>query len=359
MKRLGPLFGATALTATLVLQGCGTGTGELVVKVRADTLSLRVNETVQLIAEGQKGSDTVALGTVTYSTSDQTVADVDPNTGLVSAKGTGTATLTATSEGRSGQLSISVAGAAHRGNIRASETWRAKDNPHSVLERVDVEGSTHPVVTLEPGVIVRFTAHTGLYVGTGGEPGSLEAEGTAQAPIQFVADTASPTPGFWQGLIFGAQCGVDSVLRQAKLTHCGADPELAGSSNPCIRIVGGNTRPVIADVSIQNSGGSGVEALEDAGFGDGSARVSVSDSAGYPFLIEPNQAHTLPTGGTLSNNAPNMVYIFDGPVLDTQSWPLLGVPYVAGGGINIGGPNSPMLTLPYDPTRGCYWGKCT
>jgi hypothetical protein len=343
----------TLLSAMLVLSGCPSSltTDDLVVLVRAERLSLRVNETVQLTASGELAGELTELGAVTYSTSNASVAEVDANTGLVTAKGTGVATLTATTSGKTGTVELKVeGGAVHGGAISASETWRAKDNPHYVLNDVEVAGNNHPTLTIEPGVVVRFASRTGLFIGTDG-PGSLKADGTQQAPIEFKADTASPTAGFWQALSFEEQTGANSVLRHAKLSHCGSDLLVAGSSNPCINITGDDIRPVIADVSIQYGRGSGIEVSYGAAFGDGSARVSVADVGGYPFIIEPEFARSLPTGGKQERNNPNAVLLSGGQVTTTQTWPLLkdgagrNVPFVVGNYVEISGPASPELTL--------------
>jgi hypothetical protein len=357
MKAFVPSVRLSVLSAMLVLGGCNPPPPppppppEVMVKVRADKLSLRVNETVQLTTVVEKDGAQTDPGTVTYSSSDSTIAEVDPNTGLVTAKGTGNATLAATAQGKSDTLALKVeGGAVHAGQISANETWRAKDNPHFVLSDVQVEGSTHPTLTIEPGVIVRFASGTGMTIGESGGPGSLKAEGTAAAPIQFLADTIAPTKGFWEALTFGAQSGTDSVLRYAKLTHCGADYHVALSTSPCISVTGQDTRPLIADVLIQNSGGSGLELWEGGAFATGSANVSVSDSKGYAIVIEPDSASTLPVGGTLTNNTPNAVRIADGDVRTTQTWPLLkdgtgkNVPYVLKG-VVVAGPSAPTLTL--------------
>lgn len=361
MKTFMPCVRLSVLSAMLVLVGCpGGGDGGdpgdepaagVVVKVSADKLSLRVNETALLTVIVEKNGAQTEPGTVTYSTSDSSIAAVDPNTGLVTAKGTGSATLTATAQDKSASLTLKVEGGAiHAGQLSASETWRAKDNPHFVVGDVQVEGATHPTLTLEPGVIVRFASWTGLSIGESGGSGSLKAEGTAEAPIQLVADTAAPTRGFWEALTFGAQSGTDSVLRHVTLSHCGADYHVALSTNPCISVTGPGTRPLIADVSIQNSGGSGLELWEGAAFAAGSANVSVSDSKGYAIVIDPDSASTLPVGGTLTNNNPNAVRLAQGDVKTSQTWPLLkdgagkNVPYVVER-VSVASPSAPTLTL--------------
>ncbi|WNG37260.1 hypothetical protein F0U61_28990 [Archangium violaceum] len=366
MKRLKkmPLCSAVVVVS-LVLSGCpGTKPRcqdsqaeecpdtptSLLVKVSAERTSLRVNESTQLSAWGETSDGgSVELGPVTFDTSNKSIAEVDPATGLVTARGTGTATLTATSAKGQGSLTLKVeGGAVHRGTISHSETWYAKDNPHFVLDSVFVEGSSHPVLTIEAGVIVRFTAAMALRIGVD-EPGSLKAEGSQDRPIQFVADAQRPTEGFWESIYFGAQSGADSKLAHVNLSHCGSVHPWS-RRNPCIVMkgneAGGGARPVLTDVLITNGAGSGVVAEDDGAFGPGSARVSVKDGGDFPFSFQPNYIHTLPQGGVLEGNTVNAVEVTDGKVVESQTWPDLGVPYVVAFYVDVEGSRSPVLTLP-------------
>jgi hypothetical protein len=362
MKRLKKMSLFSAVTVvSVMLSGCpgeeppcedsqSEECAKPVVKVSAERTSLRVNESTQLMAWGETADGrTVELGTVTYASGDPAIAEVNPSTGAVTARGTGTTTLTATSASGQGTLTLKVeGGAVHKGTISQSETWHAKDNPHILLGTVDVEGSSHPVLTIEAGVIVRVPDTEGLRIGQDA-PGTLKAEGTAEQPIRFEADTRTPTPGFWGAVAFESQSGSGSRLTHAILSHCGSYHAWS-QRRPCISIegnfAGGGARPVIADVTITDSAGSGVVAEADGAFGPGSARVSVKNSGDYPFRIQPNYAQTLPQGGTLEGNTPNAVELASGTVRETQTWPDLGVPYVASGSINVEGPRSPVLTLP-------------
>jgi len=72
-------------------------------------------------------------------------------------------------------------------------------------------------LTLEPGVILKFTANSSLRVDSGG---SLTAEGTALSPIVLTA--VDPTPGFWFGVeIFGSNSSRNS-LEFVQIEYAGA-----------------------------------------------------------------------------------------------------------------------------------------
>ncbi len=291
----------------------------------------------------------MALESVTYETSDVALATVDAQ-GKVTARGTGSVTLTARSGGKSGTASLAVeGGAVHEGTIAEDEVWREQDNPHFVIGTVRVEGSSEPVLTIEPGVRVLLSDHTRLLVGQN-DPGTLVAVGTAEKVIRFEADTQTPTPGFWGGIYFAAQTTTASELRYAELSYCGVaniDPRFHA---PCVYIQGdgqgGGAQPVLTDVAISHSAGAGVTAVEQGAFGAGSARVSVTDGGSFAFSIDANRAGTLPEGGTIAGNTPNMINVRGDVVDHTQTWPDLAVPYVlTGGAMDIEGATSPVLTL--------------
>src|SRR5437762_12034 len=79
------------------------------VTVSPSTASLLVGATAQLTATTKDSAGTVLTGrTVAWTSSDTTVARVSAS-GLVTGKAAGTATITATSEGKSGTASVTVA----------------------------------------------------------------------------------------------------------------------------------------------------------------------------------------------------------------------------------------------------------
>jgi hypothetical protein len=356
MKSLKLFLSSVAVVSALVFSGCwdpGTIVDPLsngtIVKVSAEWTSLRVNESTQLAVQGETvQGQPVELGTVTFSTGDKTIAEVDPGTGFVTARGTGTTVLTASSAKGKGTLTLKVEGGAiHKSVVSQSETWYAKDSPHYVQDTVKVEGPSHPVLTIEPGAIVRFAAQTGLSIGVDG-PGSLRAEGTADRIIQFLANSELPSPGFWRSIDFGFQSGLDSKLTYSQLSHCGNTIQ-GDQRAPCIFIAGdgsGNgARPVLADVTIAQGARVGVSVGSGGGFGSGSARVSVVNGRSFPFSVEADAVGTLPRGGMLTDNTNNLVEVSGGMVLESQTWPDLGVPYLISSDVKVAGPGSPVLTL--------------
>ena len=89
------------------------------------------------------------------------------------------------------------------GVISADTTWTLAGSPYNVTSTVQVYGtSTTPVtLTVEPGVVVKFAANTGLQIGYNSNQGALIAQGTPSSRISF---TRSGTSGTWSGVTFQA-----------------------------------------------------------------------------------------------------------------------------------------------------------
>ena len=84
-------------------------------------------------------------------------------------------------------------------------------------------------LTIEPGVTVRFIKKGVFQIekfgGTMPASGALIAQGTEAKPITFTSAEASPAPGDWLGLTFGAQSDARNVLDHVTIAYAG----LAGS----------------------------------------------------------------------------------------------------------------------------------
>jgi parallel beta-helix repeat protein len=80
-------------------------------------------------------------------------------------------------------------------DISGSETWTLGGSPYIITD--DITIMTGAMLTIEPGVEVRFEEGLGLTI-----RGTLLALGTTSQPIIFTSNSTSPEQGNWQGLIF-------------------------------------------------------------------------------------------------------------------------------------------------------------
>ncbi|HUF50006.1 MAG TPA: Ig-like domain-containing protein [Longimicrobiales bacterium] len=303
---------------------------------------IAVNEALRLTAQGkdQQGNPFGMSGAISWSSDNTAVADVDQG-GNVTGRGRGSASIRATADGKTASFAITVQGAIHASDITASETWRAVDNPHLVRGAIGVAGSGTPVLTIEPGVDVRFNANASLTIGSGGQAASLKAAGTAASPIRFAADAASPQKGHWSGLIIRETASAVEI-RNATFSHCGGASGWT-SGNACILSFANGV--VAENVTVENSAAYGV-LFDDGAFGAGSTRLNITGSNSFAAQIRANDAGTFPTGGTISGNTRDAIEIAGETVSTAQTWANHGVPYVLSGDVEVSGAGTPVLTIP-------------
>ncbi|HVH10526.1 MAG TPA: alkaline phosphatase family protein, partial [Gemmatimonadales bacterium] len=164
----GVAMGSTSITATSEgKSGAATLTVTNVpvasVAVTPATATITVGQTVQLTATPRDASGNPVTGrVVTWSTSDTTIALVNAS-GLVTGRVAGTATITATSEGKSGTATITVA---------ASTGGASFDHIFIVMEEnndyLSVTTSSMPYLTglaAQGGLATRYYADTHPSIG--------------------------------------------------------------------------------------------------------------------------------------------------------------------------------------------------
>ncbi len=135
------------------------------------------------------------------------------------------------------------------GNISTSTTWTLAGSPYIVTGAVSVSGANSPVLTIEPGVVVKFNGGQGLWIGNGG-PGGVSAVGTAAQPIRFTTTQGTVSEGLWRGIFLGEQSLPGSRIANAVV-------EGAGSAYEGGVIVDGGS-PTLDTVTAQKNRAAGV-----------------------------------------------------------------------------------------------------
>ena len=106
-----------------------------------------------------------------------------------------------------------------RGTLTRSVTWPVA--AFRIVDRLTVEGTAAPTLTLTPGTTLRFTAKSvrgigSLVVGSAAA-GGLVAVGTAIAPIRFTADATPPVAGSWDGIALYSKTSATTRLEHIEV----------------------------------------------------------------------------------------------------------------------------------------------
>lgn len=126
-----------------------------------------------------------------------------------------------------------------------------------------------PLLTIEPGVTVRFGPEGRLHIGSSGIIGALSAIGTADEPITFTSVAAEPAAGDWWGLYFWHTPDERSRLDHVVVEYAGGVSQTGSYS--CI--YDDNLNP---DAAIRFLG-------EDPPSGQLVTNSTISQSAGHAF----------------------------------------------------------------------------
>ncbi len=227
---------------------------------------------------------------------------------------------------------------------------------HAPLPVLVGDATNHPVLTIEPGVTVTFASGAYLSIGMGqiaAAPGGLQAVGSAASPIVLTSDAASPNAGAWGGVYFNPTADATSTLSDAVVKFAGQQfaPLLntpvdlgsvyvdAGTASPL-----SNSTPqhiLLSNLTVSNNGGSGIVFFGPyAGFAASSGALTIPDwaSGGYPIVIDPNSADTLPTTLTTGSGHQGGIGILaeeantsgggQDILIHDETWPSLPIPYI-------------------------------
>ncbi|MEO8190422.1 MAG: right-handed parallel beta-helix repeat-containing protein, partial [Acidobacteriota bacterium] len=265
------------------------------------------------------------------------------------------------------------------GVVSASTTWTAAGSPYIVTGDVYVQGVGAPVLTIQPGVTVKFNANATLYIGYN-PSGGLQAVGTAAQPILFTANTATPTPGYWRGIWLWTYAAATSQIAYATVSYGGVS-----NNNGGININGSS--PTVSNVTVQNNIHSGITVTGGAAaisnvtstgnqwgmvmLGTTTASVSGSsltaNTVGGVYLAAPaspslsamsitnntgwamtqDGAVTLGTvtGLTATGNTNNAIEIRASSPGANTTWKNVGLPFAVTGDVYVQGAATPVLTI--------------
>lgn len=275
-----------------------------------------------------------------------TLVQVDPD-GLIRALAPGEATIEAEVEGLRAQVEVTVRGLLHHALIiDRNETWRVIDTPHVVGRYLYIgglgAGTNTTILTIEPGVTVRFRPGAGLLFGDI-EPGALVIPAGGD-PV--VMEGESPTRGSWVGLSFDG--AGRSELRNLTIRHCGADTP-SGNPSSCLEAIGtygGPSPELLIDGVTISDAHDAVDLWHWCTLDPDSRSLSIENVDGHLATISPRLVSTFPRGGHFTGNAESELRIRGGPVDQSATWAAAGAPWRLIGTVTLEGPSEPTITMP-------------
>jgi hypothetical protein len=197
------------------------------------------------------------------------------------------------------------------------------------------------VLTIEPGVTVKFSGSGVLSVGAQGS-GRLVAAGTSSEIITFTSQESLPTPGFWRGLLFDGGTATGSKIAYAQLTAAGQnrDGALVGTPELPAHVL------TIDHLTIDKvgDGSSGILVL-----GEKSA-VAISNSSfldvplgRYPLSVYAASFSSIGAGNTYPSGS--AIEVMGGTIDASVTWINTGLPLAITGDLFIQGTSNPVLSV--------------
>lgn len=165
-----------------------------------------------------------------------------------------------------------------RDDIKEDTTLAARGVPYRIggpnggkSFAVAGNGST-PLLTIEPGVTLRFDKEVRLLVDTAGSApaGALRAQGTADKPIVFESAAQPPAAGDWVGIVIEGPPDPRNAIAHAKIAHAGGPSQISSygcpspgassfSNEGAILLIGGQpANAFVTNTTISDSAGEGI-----------------------------------------------------------------------------------------------------
>ena len=226
------------------------------------------------------------------------------------------------------------------GNITSDTTWGLAGSPYIVTGDITVRHSsathyniqTTAVLTIEPGVVVRFEAGTGLYIGLNNAGssiydyyGALSAQGTADLPVVFTSNAPAPAPGDWKGIYFSNFTHDSSSMIEHVIVEYGGNSHNAN-------IYCESASPTIKNSTIRNSGSRGI-------YVDGGSSPLISGNLFTGNNDSPINVHALRVyrliGNSGSDNGKDYIEVRGAEITSSSTWTKQGFPYVVTGDVTV------------------------
>ena len=285
---------------------------------------------------------TPSLTTLTISNNTGFAISMDSKVTLTAASG-----VTATGNGTNG---VQV-----NGNVDVTTTWKKFGLTYYPSGQVWVSGATTPILTIKPGITVKFPSGGSFIVGNG-SLGNLQAVGTSASPITITTTSGTPVAGSFEGIRFYSQTVAASKVQYATLSYAGQNgfggvyidtcsPTIDNSTiqtnaTAGIRIVG-TASPTISNSTITGNP-TGISITYPAT--PTLTTLAITNNTGFPISMDAKITLPSVSGITATGNGTNGLQL-NGNVDITTTWKNFGLVYYPSGQVWVSGAATPILTL--------------
>lgn len=219
--------------------------------------------------------------------------------------------------------------------IMQNDTLRPVD--YTIGCWADVQGS----LKIEPGVVIEFENHAGLYVNLGNK--AFEIKGSEEEPV--VLSGTSKQKGYWRGIFFAEANNPNNLIEHAKIEYAGSQ-DLTSSSpvyegTLALRGVSGTPPQALAlnHVEISNGGSVGLDFHRiEKNATVSTSNLTISGNEDVPVKVSAEMAHVFDNTSSYSGNALDFFNITTSHYeIEEQivSWQKLDVPYLVDDRVHI------------------------
>ncbi len=207
-------------------------------------------------------------------------------------------------------------------NITANETWTLAGSPYIIAANISIYGSAQPLLTIEAGVEVRIEPSRYITVGynnTDSYAGGLRVQGTSAQPVVFTSTEVDPQSGDWAFIRFN-----NFILEEhTQIDHAHFE---YGGTGPNSMIIVNRCSPDFNSCTFSDCNNIGLDntsADQSATF----TNCTFDNCGSYPLNIAINFVDLVGSTNTFTNNAIQMIRVFDGTIDTAQTWANPGIPY--------------------------------
>lgn len=205
--------------------------------------------------------------------------------------------------------------------ITVAQTWKRLNVPYSMGT------GSHSVsadLTISAGTTLRFGAGGGFNVGS---TGSLKAVGDMNSIVTFTGQ--QHTPGYWMGIQYTFSNSIFNQLDFVLIEDAGGS---GGNGNGDVVLFGSTVSPSRLKLShsiLRNSNGYGFD-FSGGSIVDAFVNNTITGNTLGAGSLPADLVRVLDTASTYQSNGKDVVFVDNGSITTTQTWPAINVSYSVG-----------------------------